>query len=355
MRYMLKIMLIVIISIIAITCDNTSSKADLEEETPLKPEPLSGLYIAVAMYNNGIHYGGWCHDGTFYPLKNSGNGTRITLEDTATDGTNLFIGGACRKSEYDMHIPGFWMDDEWKAFEEGNYGVTAMIAANKDNLYGIIDGPSNNYLFKNNEILYRLSSSFIYRTIAAINDDVYVGGIYDKKPAYYYNGELIYMDLPDNGTEYTGAVNSICTYNDDIYMLGYIMNSEDEYISGYWKNTDWVPVYTDIDTSTASKGKMTVNSDGVFIVLENDAKLGLWHNGEWTEYSQPYTNGNFMIIITSFIIKKDIIIGVNYLNLYDDIQTYRGGYFFNGEWTVPDVDCDGEVCEEVYIAGLVYQ
>ncbi len=355
MKYMLKLLFIAVISIIAISCDNTSSKADLEEETPLKPEPLSGLYSVFGMYNDGIYYAGWCHDGIFTPVENSGTENPIVVECVAIDGPNLYIGGGCYDVSLKGYVPGYWVNGEWNPFEAGPYyGQVTEIAADNDNIYGTINGGTGHYLF--NKTVYSPIPSFGCSSLDVVENDVYLGGMYNHKPAYMFNDELVLLDLPDDGETYTGLVVSIYVYNSDVYSFGNIQKSEGEYILGYWKNTEWIRINKTY--SSGYNGKIAVNSDGVYIAVTDDSELSLWHNNKWTYYCEPYNTetGSFYTIISSLTVCDDILVGVSYIQVLEAAQRFIGaGYYKNGQWIVPDVDCDGEECYEISCAGLVYQ
>ncbi len=339
-----------------IFCDDNDNNNQTSED------PLSGLYI-ILNKSSSEDPAGWYHDGEFFSLSDSSPTAPSSpyVYCAAIDGANLYIGGAANSSDESI-TPGYWTNGEWKYLDEDIHRSVTGIAASNNNIYGII---SPNYFFLNDSVT-QLDTNFSVRSFCGDASDIYIGGRYNNKPAYYHNGEYISLALPDDSLEYTGSVTGICKYNSDIYACGSIYNSQVGNSGGYWKNGEWIPIDT-LQTGSGVCHRIVVNNNGIYIAASADFLTpGLWHDSVWTPYDYPDENITLENTytghadLTSLVVTDtDVYISADLSYDYesgDEGHTYTiGGYYKNGEWTVPDVDCDGEACYQISVDALVYQ
>ncbi len=326
------------------SCDNSDSG---------KTENLTGLYITCSMIKDSKVYSGWYHSGEYFLLEGSGETNGPVGSCAVIEGPDLYIAG----NAYPDFTPGYWKNGKWFPLE-GHKGTVMDITLDSDNVYGIFDSSDASYSWINNIADPLSPQTFTARAIVVFDNHPIIYGYNwtdtDRLPAYYSDGNLYQLGLPNDdlsSCDYA-MVSSACVYDGDIYACGYIYNSETGYISGYWKNNEWVNVNCNYGIIGY---KIEVNENGVYIAGKlEDGTPGCLYNGEWTSYENKVMNEDYIVTITSLLVKdSDIYIAVNYKNTI--ASDYYGGYYLNGNWEELEGDCNGEVCDKVSIEAILYQ
>ncbi len=345
-------LLVITLIFLNLFCDDSDSKI-ISEVEEAETENLSGLYFICSMTSGSKVYAGWYHNGEYTLAEGSGGEIHPMPRCAAIDGPYLYIGGEIHPD----YTPGYWENGEWFLIKEHG-GMVVDIFADNNNVYGIFDGGNGAYSWINRDVTALSPYTFSPTAIALYNDQliIYGNNLANKvqSPAYYSNGVLHKLPLPEDGPSYYdfAIVSSACVYNGDIYACGYLYNSETGYSLGYWKNNEWVSV--NIGFGIIGR-KIAVNENGVYIAGElEDRTPGFLHNSVWTSYENKLPNKDYTAIISSLlVIDSDIYISVNFLSsVYSE---YYGGYYLNGSWNELEGDCDGEVCDTVAIEDIVYQ
>ncbi len=345
-------LLVITLIFLNLFCDDSDSKI-ISEVEEVETENLSGLYFICNMTSGPKVFSGWYHNGKYNLVEGSGEEPYPVARCAAINGPYLYIGGEIHPD----YTPGYWKNGVWFPVKEHG-GMVMDIFADNNNVYGIFDGGNGAYSWINIDVTALSPYTFTPTAIAHYNDQLIIYGNNSankvQTPAYYSNGVLHKLALPEDGPSYydLAMVSSACVYNDDIYACGYLYNSETGYSLGYWKNNEWVSV--NIDFRIIGQ-QIVANGNGVYIAgFLEDGTPGCLHNSVWTSYEKMKPIEDYTVMISSLLVlDSDIYVSVNFLGRSN--SEYFGGYYLNGIWNELEGDCNGEVCDTVAIEDIVYQ
>ncbi|WP_421809786.1 IPT/TIG domain-containing protein [Flagellimonas sp.] len=204
---------------------------------------LEAVAVSVAVANGNVYAAGgeWDPNENSYFPKIWNNGEEVLIDEVNlglarsvfVDGDDFYVGGDERVDGKEEAV--YWKNGERHLLESFPYDISTNHTVSsirvKDGIVYAV-GAINNFvanawtadkdggnvtstvLVENEELYSRASSVFVDG-----NNDVYIVGRYDKKAVIWKNGLM--TELPDaSDPNFISNAQSICIYNNDIYVAG---------------------------------------------------------------------------------------------------------------------------------------
>ena len=333
-----------------ISCD-TDSENSPSGPGPEQVEPLEGVFVLGYQYGEEIKYGYW-HDGLWNQLPVSDSGKIGRAYSLCVYEDSIYMAGS---ESYDGNNfqSGYYVNNEWVQINEPNeYWHISDIEVHNNKIYCAGASGSTACYWINGEVIFPADiegESYANGKINSIiveNDNVIAVGDNHIFPVYWLNTEPVQLSIP--GELINGSLWVVRKYNDNIYTAGWCRNQDGDYLTGYWKNDEWVTLtnpFCEDARLTIITGIEVVNDD-VYVCAYSDVietldfqvsysefTSGYWKNGEWFELETPNgtpraegmveRNGDIYIVGTSY---------VELNHLYPFSSASYAGYWKNGEW-----------------------
>lgn len=124
-----------------------------------------------------------------------------------------------------------------------------------------------------------------------------------------------------------------------VYVAGYVKNSSNVNVAGYWMNGTWTELGNPYDASKSSVA-VSVLVSGSDIYVSGEAigtsgvfVAGYWKNGSWSEASNPY-GSSYGAASASIILSGSDVYLLGYVFTAASVRT--AGYWKNGTWVELD-------------------
>ncbi len=326
-----------------LSCDSDSDNTP-SESGPEQVEPLEGVFVLGSFGGNM----GYWHDGEWNNLPVSDSWKIGRAYSLCVYEDSIYMAGYESSDGGKNYKTGYYVNNEWVQINEPNeYWHISDIEVHNNKIYCAGASGSTACYWINGEVIFPADiegESYANGKINSIiveNDNVIAAGDNHVFPVYWLNTEPVQLSIP--GELINGSLWVVRKYNDNIYTAGWCRNQDGDYLTGYWRNDEWVtltnPFCEDV-ILTIITGIEVVNDDVYVcayseVIVESYSEItsGYWKNGEWFELETPRGtsmargmvehNGDIYIVGSSF---------ENFCSLTGSASASYAGYWKNGEW-----------------------
>ncbi len=279
------------------SCSDGTKDENLPEQTA---EDVKGIIIGGTIISEvGFTVkgnGAYQINGEWTVIPNPENVDVVGAECLFVEGPSVYLGLYSRKYGGFSGPEGFvWLN----GLVSRDYLVVQDISVKDSHLYAVATADGVAYLIDvvgENQSAVRLMGRDTFAcTIQRDDNNIYIGGWVDAKPAYWLNGELHELSLPNGAS--SGQVMSSCIKGSDVYFAGSAWDENDISSIGYWKNGEWVELAPEGAIEYAViKGIGVTEGGSVVAAVQYDQvrKAGCFVNGQWKALSTSYGE-NFRI------------------------------------------------------------
>lgn len=266
------------------SCKKTSTPDPDPDPNP-NPNPIGKIFVAgvdtSGVYPNVSYVAKYWVDGKAFPLTDGGNGYATATSIYVADG-HVYVAGSEKSNKVD--VAKYWKDGQAVVLGDGikrSFAYSIVVLGSDVYVAGESDGKA---VYWKNNTMNVLPDGVQANSIAVVGTDIYIAGnnrisinyesTYTVK--YWKNG--VSADLETSNS--VNNVSSIFVKGEDVYVTGFIHNTDDELTARYWKNG----TATDLSGSTSSS--IFVDGQDIYVsgTKENpdpssSPYLTYWKNG----------------------------------------------------------------------------
>lgn len=250
------------------------------------PDPIGKIFIAgvdtSGVYPNVSYVAKYWVDGKAHNLTNSVNYASATSIYVA-DG-HVYVAGNERSNKNSVDVAKYWKDGEAVVLGDGikkSFAHSIVVLGSDVYVAGESDGKA---VYWKNNTMNVLPDGVQANSIAVVGTDVYIAGNnrvsinYESTNTVKYWKNGVSVDLETSNS--VNNASSIFVKGEDVYVTGFIHNTDDVLTARYWKNG----TATDLSGSTSSS--IFVDGQDVYVSgtkenpdLSLSPYLTYWKNG----------------------------------------------------------------------------
>lgn len=166
----------------------------------------------------------------------------------------------------------------------------------------------------------------------------------------FYSSSIAARDYP---LAISGAPNDLVVAGNDVYLAGYSVDSNNNYVPGYLKNGQWIALPCSSSATYCRAFCLVVSGSDVYVggtyvdFTERTAVLGYWKNGTWTQVEVLAANldtPDQQEMMRQICFIRNLVVQGSDVYLVGFGPKAEAGYWKNGTWVALPVPAGSAGC-----------